>query len=290
MERELIPDVKSHYNSVSEAWRFIFGDNFHLGYFKSNDMNLSEATNALIDELSQLGTITKNSHLLDVGCGIGEPALYLHEKYHCTITGITISEKGVELATKKCVGKGYSHRIKFQRADALDNKLPDKSFDVVWVMESSHTMKDKEKLFAENYRVLKDNSTMLLCDMILKRAMNEVEIFNYRQDITVLEKVCGKAKTETLDYYQKKLEAAGFSEVETIDISEKVFPTMAHWRKNITQNYEKIRQIFPKEKIDEFLRACDITEEFYRNSILGYGLVKAVKKHTSPNAADQGER
>ena len=85
--------------------------------------------------------------------------------------------------------------VQFQLADALDNGFPNKSFDVVWVMESSHTMRDKEKLFAENYRMLNDNSIMLLCDMILKREMNEVEIFNYRQEITVLEKVCGKAKT-----------------------------------------------------------------------------------------------
>ena len=77
-------------------------------------------------------------------------------------------------------------------------------------MESSHTMRDKEKLFAENYRVLKDNSTMLLCDMILKRELNEVEIFNYRREITILEKVCGKAKTETLDSYQKKLKSGRF--------------------------------------------------------------------------------
>ena len=71
MEREIISDGKSHYNFVSDAWRFIFGDNFPLGYFRSDDMNLSVTTNALIDEFSQLGTITKNSNLLDVGCGIG---------------------------------------------------------------------------------------------------------------------------------------------------------------------------------------------------------------------------
>ena len=59
MENEILPDSKSHYNSVSDAWRLIFGDNFHLGYFRSDDMKLNEATNALIDELAQLGTITK---------------------------------------------------------------------------------------------------------------------------------------------------------------------------------------------------------------------------------------
>jgi 27-O-demethylrifamycin SV methyltransferase len=281
MQREIIPDVKSHYNFVSDAWRFIFGENFHLGFFRSEEMSLDEATNALTDELAQLGAITKNSKVLDVGCGIGEPALYLHEKYHCPVIGITISAKGVDLATKKCEEMGYAHMLQFQLADALDNGFPDKSFDVVWQMESSHSMKDKEKLFAENYRVLKDNSTMLLCDMFLKRELNEMEIFKYRREITILEKVCGKAKAETFNSYQKMLKAAGFIEVETVDISEQAFPTMAHWRKNISNNYEKITQLFPKEKIDEFLMACDITEKFYRNSILGYGLVRAVKGHTT---------
>lgn len=281
MKKIIIPDVKTHYNYVSDAWRFIFGESFHLGYFRSDEMNLNEATNALIDEMAQLGTITKNSKVLDVGCGIGEPSLYLHEKYHCPIIGITISAKGVDLATKKCEERGYAHMLQFQLADALDNGFPDKSFDVAWVMESSHAMKDKNKLFAENYRVLKDNSTLLLCDMFLKRELNELDIFNYRHEIAILEKVCGKAKTETFATYRKRLKAAGFIEVETVDISEKTFPTMACWRKNISNNYEKILQHFPKEQIDDFLMACDITEEFYRNSILGYGLIKAVKGHTT---------
>ena len=56
---------------------------------------------------------------------------------------------------------------------------------------------------------------------------------------------------------------------------------MLHWRGKITQNYEKIRQIFPKKNIDEFLMTCDITEEFYRNNILGYALIKAVKGQPS---------
>jgi len=52
----VIPDVTSHYNSVSDAWRFIFGENFHLGYFRADETNLSHATNALIDELARAGT------------------------------------------------------------------------------------------------------------------------------------------------------------------------------------------------------------------------------------------
>jgi ubiquinone/menaquinone biosynthesis C-methylase UbiE len=227
--------------------------------------------------MANLGSIIENLKILDVGCGIGEPAFYLHNKYHCSIIGITISERGVELATKESRAKGFSKKVKFQLRDALNNGFPARSFDIVWQMESSHTMKDRKTLFSENYRVLKDNGTLLLCDMILKREVTVVDVFNYSQEIEIMEKVCGKAKTETLERYRARLEDAGFGEITTIDISEKVFPSMAHFRKNILKNQEKILQCFPQEAMDNFLLACDATEKLFRCNLLGYGLVKAVK-------------
>ena len=270
-------DAASHYNFVSDAWRLIFGDNFHFGYFRSDDMSLSEATKALIEELANLYSITGDSKILDVGCGIGAPAFYLHKKYGCSIIGITTSEKGVKLATENCSAKGYSDKVQFELADALNNGFPDKIFDIVWVMESSHLMKDKKKLFSENYRVLKDNTAILLCDMILKKEMNELDIVKYHRKISVMENVFGKAKTETLEYYQKGLLEAGFKEVKTIDVSENVFPTFDLLRKSTIRKFDKLSQYITKEKIDEFLLACDIVEQFYENNILGYGLVKAEK-------------
>ena len=270
-------DAKSHYNLVSDAWRFIFGDNFHFGYFRSDDMDLPEATNALIDELAQLGTITKNSNLLDVGCGIGEPAIYLHEKHHCRITGITISEKGVELATQKCKERGYTHMVQFQLADALDNGFPSDNFDFVWQMESSHLIRDKGKLFLENFRVLKNYGTMLLSDLILKRDLTVVEIYNYRRELRILEKSFGKVKMVTLKNYSQELKKTGFSEIETIDISKWVFPTLGHWQNNITQNRKSILKHFDEDNVSNFLLSCEILKDFFKDTILGYGLVKAKK-------------
>jgi hypothetical protein len=92
-----------------------------------------------------------------------------------------------------------------------------------------------------------------------------------------MENVFGKAKTETLEYYQKGLLEAGFREVKTIDVSENVFPTFDLLRKSTIRKFDKLSQYITKEKIDEFLLACDIVEQFYENNILGYGLVKAEK-------------
>jgi cyclopropane fatty-acyl-phospholipid synthase-like methyltransferase len=89
---------KNHYDSVTDAWGLILGDSFHYGYFKSGDMDLKSATDCLIDLLAGMDTIDEKSKILDVGCGTGRPAFYLHEKYNCQITGISTSKKGVAVA------------------------------------------------------------------------------------------------------------------------------------------------------------------------------------------------
>ena len=128
-------DNRSHYDHVTDAWMYILGDNLHFGYFDKDDTALSEATESLIEKLAALGNIDERSSVLDVGCGVGAPALYLYAKFGCSINGISTSRRGIEIAEEKCREKGYSEKIKFYTRDAFDNGFADNSFDVVWVME-----------------------------------------------------------------------------------------------------------------------------------------------------------
>jgi len=281
VHKDTVTDTRSHYNFVTDAWRFVLGENFHLGYFKDKNTSLVEATNNLIDELAEMGDIKAESEVLDVGCGIGEPAFYLHEKFHCSIIGITISDEGVKIAEEKSASRGYSQKVRFQLTDILNNEFSGGGFDIVWIMESSHLMEDKEKLFRESFRLLKEKGTLLICDMILKRELTVPELVNNSRKIAVMERVFGKAKTETLEFYQGQLKEAGFSEIVTRDVSQNALPTIDYWKRNIINNQEKVLNNFSRERIDEFLLACDIIKDFYKEGILGYGLVKAVKDNRS---------
>jgi ubiquinone/menaquinone biosynthesis C-methylase UbiE len=167
--------------------------------------------------------------------------------------------------------------VQFQLADALDNGFPSNNFDFVWQMESSHLIRDKRKLFLENYRVLKNHATMLLCDLILKRDLTLVEIYNYRKELGILEKSFGKVKMVTLKNYSQELKKAGFSDIVTIDISKWVFPTFGHWQNNITKNKKSILKYFNEDNVSNFLLSCEILKDFFKDNILGYGLVKAKK-------------
>ena len=270
-------DVKSHYNAITDGWRIIFGENFHLGYFKTPDENLDQATTNLIDVLAEMGEISGSSKILDIGCGIGEPAFYLYEKYQCDITGITISERGVELAQEANRTKGNPDKIRFKVADILGDFLPKERFDVIWIMEVSHLIKDKEKLAKRCFELLKAQGKLLLCDMIAVKEFTAFDILKRGKEIAIMESVFGKAKTQTLECYSQNLESAGFSDIKTLDVSENIYPTMQYWRENINHRRTEISASMSNEQIQDFLKACDILEKFYAEKTLGYGMVTALK-------------
>ena len=269
----------SHYDFVSDVWHIIFGENFHAGYFKRPGESFSVATNNLTEEMAALGRFLKESKVLDVGCGIGGPATFLHEKFGCYVHGITISEKGTQIANESARQKGYSSRLKFTVADAADNKFPNESFDIVWGMESFHLMDNKAKVFAECYRVLKGGGQLLLCDnMAGNRRLSNAEAVAYYKELRLLERVFGKTRTETLAGYESAARAAGFRDIVSRDISGQTMPpTIEYFRNKVKSQYEELVELSSKRYIDDFLGMCDTWERLNRLGVMSYGLLRGTK-------------
>jgi len=268
-----------HYDFVLDVWQIIYGDNFHAGYFRRSDESFKEATQNLIMVLAGLGSFSKESKVLDVGCGIGGPVMLLHEKYGCHVHGISISEKGVLKARELAKQKGYDSHLTFAIADAKDNKLPDASFDIVWAMESFHLIDDKAKAFAECYRVLKMGGQLLLCDnMAGRRKLTDADAVEHYKELRLLERVFGKTRTETLAGYALAAKEAGFGAVVTKDINEHTMPpTIEYFRGKVREQYHELVGRSSKEYVDDFLNMCDTWEHFNAAGVMSYGLLTAIK-------------
>lgn len=271
-------DARSHYDNVTDAWTEFMGENFHFGYFESEDMELPRATEMLIEKMLELIDIDEGSRILDVGCGIGGPAFFIHEKYGCSIDGISTSERGVQLASAASRESGYDN-VRFKVADGVSNGFPDRTFDVVWIMEATHLIPDKSKLFQECSRVLKDGGTLVLCD-IMQMMLLPVHkglwhfVSHGRQYYTLL-KTFGPSQVISLGTYCDRLIEAGFGEVATIDISRYTLHTMRCWKDNAL-NYGGENEA-DDEYAARFMQGCEILEGFFRKGLFGYGLVKATK-------------
>lgn len=103
-------------------------------------------------------------HVLDAGCGVGGSARHLARAFgdSVRVTGVTLSERQAESATRRTRDAGLQDRVSFRVANAMKLPFDDATFDAVWSMESGEHMPDKDAFVAEVARVLKPGGKFLM--------------------------------------------------------------------------------------------------------------------------------
>ena len=91
--------------------------------------------------------ITKNSKILDVGCGNGELMKYITENTSKDIRGIELSKSNVQ----KCVEKGLT--VIEGDAEKDLRQFPDNSFDFVILSQTLQAFLDPENVLNELLRI-----------------------------------------------------------------------------------------------------------------------------------------
>jgi 27-O-demethylrifamycin SV methyltransferase len=268
------PDPASHYDVVTDAWQYLLGEDLHYGYFESPDQSLAEATTALTRLLAAKAALEPGMSVLDVGCGTGNPALFLAREYQTSVVGISTSEVGIQRAQQRAARANLSGLVRFDRRDGTATALDAGSFDRIWVMESSHLMQRKDLLMKECLRVLRPGGRLVLCDIVLLRQLPFREVLLLQNDILVLDKVFGRAIMAELCQYNRWAEEAGFHAITGTDISREVQPTFDRWRANAESNASVVEDLLGSEGLTQFRKACDILTRFWMDW-LGYGLLVA---------------
>lgn len=114
--------------------------------------------------------------LLDVGCGGGQAAIMLQERYpHLHLTGIDLSDFMIERAKGNAARRG--HAIQFDVADAQSLPYPDAIFDMVYSFGSAKHWPDPEQGFSECWRVLMPGGHLLVSDASADATTEEIENF-----------------------------------------------------------------------------------------------------------------
>jgi len=267
----------AHYDTVTPAWRFLLGRNLHYGLFRSSDQPLDDATDNLTARLADAAAIESQSNVLDVGCGTGQPALYLALRFGCAVTGISTSPVGVRIARENARRAGLGERVRIELRDAQCTRLPSARFDRAWVLESSHLMPDKLAMLRECARVLRPGGILALCDVIMHRRLAMKDVMRRARDFDLLRRVFGRARMETLETYESWCRECGFLTIEIENLSDCARPTFARWRENAARFERRILPLIGRERLDQFIRSCSVLERLWDEGILGYGLIAARK-------------
>lgn len=200
--------VADLYDTFSEFHARINDSNLHLGYWSGPDDTASfqEATNHLTALMVERLAPSPGQRVLDIGCGIGKPALRLADAHQVEVVGVTVSPRQIELATAQAVEAGLTDRVRFERADAQQLPYPDASFDAGWFFESLIHMPDKPRAVAEAARVLRPGATLVVADMFHEPGKDWSEIHPL---VTAV----------TLDTYEPLLAKAGFEVLDVTDVT-----------------------------------------------------------------------
>jgi cyclopropane fatty-acyl-phospholipid synthase-like methyltransferase len=266
----------AHYDRVHRAWELIMGEEFHYGFFASTATALQQATQALTGSMLERAAIGAGDRVLDVGCGTGRQACDLAAGLGASVLGITTSASGVAAGTSLAADRGLEG-VRFEQRDGSDNGLENESFDVVWVLESSHLMRDKTALLGDCVRVLAPGGRIALCDIVRKRDIPFLEVRRRREDFALLRRAFGDAHMEPLDDYAATLSALGMTIADATDISLPTLPTFAAWRANVDAHEDRLHDLIGAQGLTDFVESTHVLEAFWKDETLGYGILAGVK-------------
>jgi len=184
-------DVEKFYSEWKweNIGEYYWEDHVHLGYWenpenetwdlatmrknkmkvveKMLEFGLAGASDALKQRIASASP-KQPLQILDLGCGIGGSARWLAQHFgtdRVNVTGITITHYQVTRGNNLTAQKGVKN-VKLVWGDILDMErtagLHDKSFDIIWSLESEHHISEKVKMAQEVYRVLKPGGLLIV--------------------------------------------------------------------------------------------------------------------------------
>lgn len=112
--------------------------------------------------------LNNNPSVLEVGCGFGHLAAYLHDKYGFKIIGIDVDPEQIDLAKRN---HEETNALKFLTANITNLPFEGSEFDLVLSFKVMHHIPDWERALMEIHRVLKPLGYLILNDLAVPRIL-----------------------------------------------------------------------------------------------------------------------
>ena len=119
MERRSKRNVAHHYD-LSDRLYSLFLDRdrqYSCAYFTDPANSLEQAQADKLAHIAAKLAIAPGMRVLDIGCGWGGLALYLHRKLGAEVLGVTLSAEQLKVARARAEAAGVADKVKFELID-----------------------------------------------------------------------------------------------------------------------------------------------------------------------------
>jgi cyclopropane fatty-acyl-phospholipid synthase-like methyltransferase len=240
-------EVAAFYDNAIPMINRVVGGNVHVGYWTSAEdrSSIQKATDRLTDMVVERLAVTPGQRVLDVGCGLGGPAIRLAKAADVRVVGIATSPKLVAAATDAACNAEMADQVTFEVLDAEDLTYADSSFDAVMAIESLVHMTDKRRVFRNVSRVLRPGGMFVLTDRVEKTSPTEKE----REIIESYRRFAMQSPIMRLDEYMRSLIEARLLPMEYQDITAATLRHHIHMMEAIDQHSAELSKLFDPEML-----------------------------------------
>ncbi|MEK6861543.1 MAG: class I SAM-dependent methyltransferase, partial [Nanoarchaeota archaeon] len=159
----------------------ILGDQLHPPMVNSKRIwkhgkNWEKGAVMCTKRLADMAKLKKTDLLLDVGCGVGGPAIILARDYKCRIVGLNSSKLQLKTAKEKTKVASLENLIDYVCGDAENLPFSSESFTCVWTFNMFYHINDKQSALEEFYRVLRYRGRLAFDDWVITERATKRDI------------------------------------------------------------------------------------------------------------------
>lgn len=276
--------VAVYYDTTIDLYERLWGEHVHHGFWDPGESPAADgadrhaAADRLVRELVDFAELPRGAHILDVGCGIGGPAIALARDYGATVEGVTLSEAQARRAAERAAEHGVGERTAFRTVDFLASAYPDASFDAVWAMESVMHIADRPAFFAEAFRVLKPGGVLAIAVWCVRDGeLTPAEEALHQQ--VLRHQVM--PPLESIEAHERMAADAGFADVRGVDWTAAVANS---WDPSFAQVAMEGGRQFVRElardrgvEVLGFFYAGPVMLEAFNTGAMTYGAIRAIR-------------
>jgi len=156
-------NVAHHYDIGNDLYRLFLDDDlqYSCAYFTDPKNSLEQAQADKKAHIAAKLDLKPGQRVLDIGCGWGGTALYLHRVAKVDVLGITLSESQLKVARQRAKDAGVAEHVRFELIDYRDVAGP---FDrIVSIGMFEHVgLAHYDEFFERCRELLKPDGAMLL--------------------------------------------------------------------------------------------------------------------------------
>ncbi|MBW6493248.1 MAG: class I SAM-dependent methyltransferase [Burkholderiaceae bacterium] len=165
--------VNRYFTLCIPFYREFLGDHWHTGFYSGGGQFGPAGQLRMERVVAQSAGLHPGCEVLEIGCGVGGPACHLARLTGARIRGLTPNDAQLALAKELAARKALESQMSFDLGSADHLPYGNGSFDAVVFFESVCHFPDRNRFFAEAWRVLKPGGKLAGEDWLATEGMAE---------------------------------------------------------------------------------------------------------------------